>query len=412
MNRSQRRIPGSPVDRRRLLQAGATGAAIAAMPGGLAFAQSGATPSASPVVGLDTLLPPIVEERMATLLIPGAVVLVRTPDTEFLEAFGTRIVGEDVPVTTDDHFRVGSNTKPMTGTVLLQLVEEGLIALDDPVSTSRPDVPNGDSITIAQLLEMRSGLFSYTLLRTFNEIMDKEPRRVWEPEELVAIGLAEPPDFAPGAEFQYSNTNTVLAGLIAEQLTGKPLATLFAERLFEPLRLTETVFPDIDDASIPDPHPHGYMYGTNVSTFDTPVLSEEDQAAARAGELLPNDQTGINPSWAWAAGSASSTASDLATFVEALVGGGLHGEAMQATRLASLQPIIDTPGALEYGLTIARFGPLIGHTGSLPGYQSFMGHDADAGVTVVVLTNLQFAPNGLETANQIVMPLIGTLYGG
>lgn len=241
--------------------------------------------------------------------------------------------------------------------------------------------------------------------------MDSEPERVWEPEELVALGLAEPPDFAPGEEFHYSNTNTVLAGLIAEDLTGQPLSDLFEERIFQPLGLTGIVFPKIEDASIPDPHPWGYMYGTNVSTFESPILSEDDQAAALTGELLPNDQTGLNPSWAWAAGSASSTASDLASFVEALVDGGLHGEEMQATRLTSLQPISDDPASLQYGYTLARFGPLIGHTGSLPGYQSFMGHDPDTGNTLVVLTNLQLTPNGLEPANQIAMPIIGAMYG-
>lgn len=412
MNRAGLYLSTRAMDRRCALRVGVASAGFAGLSWRAASAQGSATPAASPVTtDLASLFRPLIEESMGQLLVPGSVVLARTPQGEFLEAFGTRIVGEDVPVTTDDHFRVGSNTKPMTGTVLLQLVEEGLIALDDPLSMYRPDVPNGDAMTLAQLLGMRSGLFSYSELLSFNEIMDSAPQRVWEPEELVAIGLAEPPDFPPGEGFHYSNTNTVLAGLIAEDLTGQPLAELFAERIFQPLRLTGIVFPDIEDASIPDPHPRGYMYGTNVSTFGNPVLSEDDQAAAQAGDLLPNDQTGLNPSWAWAAGSASSTASDLALFVEALVGGGLHGEAMQATRLASLQPISDDPASLQYGFTLARFGPMIGHTGSLPGYQSFMGHDPDTGQTLVVLTNLQFAPNGLEPANQIAMPIIGAMYG-
>ncbi len=400
------------IDRRHALRFMAGGAALAGLSRPVATAQVPATPGATPVTtDLDALFRPLVEATMSRLLVPGAVVLARTPDGEFFEAFGTRVVGESVPVTTGDHFRIGSNTKPMTGTVLLQLVEEGLVALDDPVSRYRPDVPNGDAITLAQVLGMRSGLFSYTQLLSFNEIMDSDPQRVWDPEELVALGLAEPPNFPPGEGFHYSNTNTVLAGLIAEELTGQPLSDLFAARIYQPLGMTGTVFPDIEDASIPDPHPRGYMYGTNVSTFDSPVLPDDEQAAAQAGELLPNDQTDVNASWAWAAGSASAPASDLAAFVEALVGGGLHGDAMQATRLASLQPISDDPAALQYGLTLARFGPMIGHTGSLPGYQSFMGHDPDAGTTLIVMTNLQFAPDGLETANQIAMPIIGAMYG-
>src|SRR5689334_22249312 len=90
---------------------------------------------------------------------PGAVVLVRSPEigTCFL-SFGSRTLGGHERIGPDDQLRVGSNTKTMTGTVILQLVQEGKIRLDDPVSKYHLGVPNGDNITIAQLLDMRSGL--------------------------------------------------------------------------------------------------------------------------------------------------------------------------------------------------------------------------------------------------------------
>ena len=148
------------------------------------------------------------------------------------------------------------------------------------MSKYRPDVPNGDNITIAQLLDMRSGLKSYTVLESFNRTLDDDPSRAWDPEELAAIGLAEPVSFAPGTSWEYSNTNTVLAGLIVEQITGMPLADVFADRIFEPLEMHDTLLPAVDDATIPEPHPHGYMFGTNVSTL-TPegaVLPEAERA--------------------------------------------------------------------------------------------------------------------------------------
>jgi CubicO group peptidase (beta-lactamase class C family) len=167
-------------------------------------------------------------------------------------------------------------------------------------------------------------LKSYTVLRSFNQAMDDEPGRAWDPEELVAIGLAEPVSFNPGAGWEYSNTNTVLAGLIVEQITSQPLAEVLDERLFEPLGMDHTVLPAIDDAAIPEPHPHGYMFGTNVSTLDPEdtVLSVDQQTAARNGTLRPDDYTNLNPSWCWAAGAGISTAEDLATYVEVLVGRG------------------------------------------------------------------------------------------
>lgn len=375
---------------------------------------SAMTPSASlpTPAGIDqTALRVAVEGRMTDLLVPGAVVLVRTPGSVFFEAFGTRDVTADDPVTVEDSFRIGSNTKTMTGTVLLQLVDEGLVALDDPVSRYRPDVPNGDAITVEQLLTMRSGLFNYSDLESFNQILDDDPQRVWQPEELAALGLAEPPYFPPGEGFHYSNTNTVLAGLIVEQLTDSKLETAFAERLFEPLGLTHTELPPIEDADLPAPHPRGYLFGTNVSTLADPALPTGERAAARAGTLLPNDVTNLNPSWGWAAGAAISTAEDLATYVEALVGGGYLSAKLQQQRLASIEPSIPgDPASAGYGMAIAQFGPMLGHDGSLPGFQSFMGHDPDRKITLIVLANLPAGPGGEQVANEIARAVLAELY--
>ena len=350
---------------------------------------------------------------MKDMAIPAAIVLLRTPDETWAEAFGTRQLGVDDPVTIDDHFRIGSNTKTMTGTALMQLVDAGSIALDDPVSRFRPDVPGGERTTVAQLLDMRSGLKSYTTLRSVNQVMDDDPARAWDPEELLAIGLAEPVSFGPGTAFEYSNTNTVLAGLIVEQITGRPLAEVLAERIFEPLKMAHTSLPSVDDSTIPDPHPHGYLFGTNVSTLDPAdtILPADQQAAARAGTLRPGDYTDLNPSWAWAAGAAISTAQDLATYVEALVGGGLLSGQLQRQRLGSIPPADPSnPKSAGYGLAIARFGSMLGHDGSLPGYQSFMGHDPATGITLIIVATLQFGPAGEEPANRLAMAIIDEQY--
>ncbi|WP_373191186.1 serine hydrolase domain-containing protein, partial [Mycobacterium marinum] len=84
-----------------------------------------------------------------------------------------------------------------------------------PVSKYRPDVPNGDNITIEQLLNMRSGLYNYSETPEVNEALDNDPQRVWTPDELLTIAYQNPPYFLPGAGYHYSNTNYVLLGLIA-----------------------------------------------------------------------------------------------------------------------------------------------------------------------------------------------------
>ena len=353
-------------------------------------------------------------ERLAKeMLVPGAVVILRTPNGEFRTTYGTTTYRGTVPTSFQQHVRVGSNTKTWTGTVILQQIQEGRLALNDPVSKYRPDVPNGGNITIEQLLSMRSGLYNYTTTLELNKTLDERPTKAWTQAELLALAYKHKPDFLPGTAFGYSNTNTVLLGLIAQQLDGgKPLAAIMRDRLFAPLGLKNTLFPDIASNTIPAPYSRGYMYGNNVLTMGTPpALPDNMQAAARAGTLAPSDQTDANPSWGWAAGAGISTANDLVTWVQALVSGKLLNADLQARRLASVLPTdASNPNSASYGWGIAKFGNLYGHTGELPGYNSFMGHDPVNGVTLVVWTNLAPTVDGSDPATTIARALIGLLY--
>jgi D-alanyl-D-alanine carboxypeptidase len=342
------------------------------------------------------------------MLVPAAVAIVRSPAGEFSTTYGTTALSGTSPVSTADHVRVGSITKTWTGTVILQQAQEGKLGLDDPVSKFRQGVPNGDHITIAELLDMRSGLYNYTETRELNETGDNNPQKVWSPDELLALAFSHPPYFPPGTGYHYSNTNTVLLGLIAEKIDSKPLSQLFQDRLFGPLGLRDTLFPPLTSNAIPDPHPQGYMYGTNVLTMGSPAAVPPDmQAAAMAGTLRPGDQTSLNPSWAWAAGAGISSAADLATWVEALVDGKLLAPAMQARRMASLQSTNPAdPDAPQYGLGIAKYGALYGHTGEVPGFNTFAGTDPEHKVTVVVWVNLEPTADGRAAATLIAKDLI------
>nr|MDQ6949818.1 beta-lactamase family protein [Actinomycetota bacterium] len=296
------------------------------------------TPSKPPAYAA-TLQPKIVQV-MKENVIPGATVLIRSHDKgDWTATFGTTELGKDTPPSVDDYWRIASNTKMYTSTVILQLVQEGKLKLDDPISKYRPDVPNGENITIAQLSEMRSGLFPYTSDLGVNETQDNDPQKVWTPDEVLAIAFTHPPDFAPGTQFEYSNTNTVLLGLVIEKLTGMSLADAFKKGIFEPLGLKHTLLPGAADASIPDPHPQGYSFGTNVSTIETFALPADQQAAAVAGTLKPTNHTNDNPSYAFGAGNLISKVDDMATFIKAMVGGKLLDGQMQKVRMDSIQPI-------------------------------------------------------------------------
>lgn len=395
-----------------------SGASATASSGSSATASSGASATAPPSAGASTsgapawvaAVEPQLQQAITDNTISGAVVLVRSPQGDWTKTFGTQTWKGTEPVTVDDHIRIGSNTKTWTGTVVLQLVEEGRIALDDPVSKYRPDVPNGQNITVAQLLTMRSGLGNYTVDLDLNEQNDSNPSRAWTTEELIAKGLAQPVAFAPGEGFLYSNTNTALLGAIIEQLTGTSLQQNFQTRIFDKLGLTQTSYPAADDASIPSPHPQGYSWAGNVDTIDSTVLSPEIQAAARAGTLDPMDVTDVNPSWGGAAGAGISTADDLATYVEALVGGGLLGPQMQQQRIASMQPRDPSNPEVQYGYALAKFGPLYGHSGELPGFNSFMGYDPATDTTIVTWATPAPTTDGQGPAVQLARVVIDQLY--
>jgi D-alanyl-D-alanine carboxypeptidase len=155
------------------------------------------------------------------------------------------------------------------------------------------------------------------------------------------------------------------------------------------------------------------MYGNNVLTMGSPAAVPPDmQAAAKAGTLQPGDQTSLNPSWAWAAGAGISTAADLASWVEALAEGKLLDPDMQAKRMASLQSTDPAqPDAPQYGLAIEKFGPLYGHTGEVPGFNTFAGADPHNKVTIVVWVNLDPTADGRAAATLIAKGLIDEMYG-
>ena len=348
---------------------------------------------------------------MRANVIPGAVVLISSPDQgEWTGTFGTRTWGTDEPMEATDHFRIGSNTKTVTSTVILQLAQEGKLALDDPISTYIPNVPNGDTITIANLSEMRSGLYSYSFDTTVNNTLDQQPQKVWTPQELLDVAFSHPVNSGPGGQFDYCNTNIVLLGMVIEKLTGMTASQAFQERIFAPLGLRNTSLPLPPDSSIPHPHPQGYSFGSNTSTIQTYALSAEDAERAVAGTLLPNNETMANPSWGWTAGGVISTVQDMKTYVEALVDGGLLDAQMQKTRMDSVQPTDPAMPNSGYGLGIAKFDALYGHDGQIPGFMTFMGHDPDSGLTIVIGTNLATVPGGEGSALAVLKRLIPIFY--
>jgi D-alanyl-D-alanine carboxypeptidase len=343
---------------------------------------------------------------------------VRTPQGTVVAGVGTTKLGERTPPEANTHFRIASNTKTMTAAVIVLLAQDGKLKLSDPVSAYVPNVPNGNVITIAQLLKMRTGLYGYTQDPEFSAAMDADPRKAWTPQQVLAIAYRHPPVFAPDTSFEYSNTNYALLGLIAEKVGGQPLARQFQDRLFGPLGMTQTSLPAANDTSMPEPYSHGYMYGGTVYALRDDPYPADMQAAARAGTLQPTDYTNQNPSYAYAAGGAISTGTDIATWIRALVSGNVFNAEYQKQWLDSLQPEDGTRPDWQkygYGISYQRFGPnaaMYYHGGELPGFNSFMGYDRDNDVTLVVWANLTLSPESMTTANGMLPAILNEIYTG
>lgn len=360
-----------------------------------------------------------VDAAAKKLLVPGAVVLLRTPQGTFRALTGTAELGKDRPPTTADHFRIASNTKTMTSALIQLLVQDGKVRLTDPVSDYVPGVPNGADITIAELLEMRSGLYNYTNAPEFSVTLDADPGKAWTPQEVLAIAFRHPPDAAPGTEYEYNNTNFALLGLVAEKAGGRPLAQQFSDRLFTPLGLAGTSLPDIHDTALPAPYAHGYMYGGSAHAMTDEPYPADVRTAARSGKLKPLDYTHQSSSYATAAGGVISTADDMATWIKALVTGKVLDPATQQQWLRS--PQAEDPAAPEgtqkygYGIAYQRFTPqaaMYFHGGELPGFNSFIGHDPDNDVTLVVWANLTVSLDAKAAAMALLPTVLNQVYAG
>jgi len=316
---------------------------------------------------LDTAL----EESFEQSAAPGVVAAVQTPEYTWVRALGVADRTSEEPMTPDVHQRIGSVTKPFTISLLLQAVDEGLLSLDDTIDRYVEGVPNGDVITLAQMANMTSGLANYSENKQFDGDPGADPYKVWEPEELAQIGIEDSPLFDPGTEFYYSNTNTVLLGLVLEQVTGETLEQLYRERTIEPLGLQGTPTPSGADTSLPDPHAQGYTL----------------QGQSSGGE--PINATDWNPSWTWAAGEMISTVDDLLVYGRALgTGEGLLPPEQQAERLNSF--VRDLPpldAEHSYGLGLTNDHGWLGHGGELPGFNTAVYYHPELDATIAVEVN-------------------------
>ncbi|MBA2710717.1 MAG: beta-lactamase family protein [Tatlockia sp.] len=346
-------------------------------------------------------------------MVPGAVVFVHRPRGNISISYGTSQLGKDLLPKAITQFRIGSNTKSMISAVIVQLAQEGALNLDDPVANYIPGVPNGENISLDLLMKNRSGLANYLQSPEIAKAFDANPSKIWKPEELLALSF-EQVQAAPDKKFDYSNTNFILLGLIAEKLEKKSLSVIFRERLFEPLGMKHTYLPEPSETQMTKPFAHGYAYGKSAHVFTHVPYSSKMQQAIKHKSVLPKDYTIQSASWSWAAGGVVSNAKDLATWIEALSEGKLFKPEFYKRWKNSPVSSDETNPNVKYGygfMTIKNdFGLFYFHSGELPGFNSYMIYHPKLKQAITMWANLTLSPSTEPTAGPIKSAIFDLLY--
>lgn len=291
----------------------------------------------------------------ANLTAPGATLAIQSPDGYYTKAYGKVSTAAGARnVTLDDHFRIGSCTKSFTATMILQAVDRGLLALDDPLEKFFPGVPSGAKMTIRHMLSLRSGLFNEQadmgmMIRYF-----LSPASDWADEQTLEIMKAHQPMFEPGSSWAYVNANFILLGMIVALVNGRPTRDVLQTDILDPLGLTETSYPTT--AKMPEPYANGHAYTTGL-----------------LGGWAWQEATETGPGYASWAGSMISTVHDLLLWAKELRDGTLLSPELHALRSEYYWPVPwgndDQLTHFGYGLGMFELAKWRGHGGSWRGYE-------------------------------------------
>ncbi len=337
-------------------------ATVATMAATAAIAQSSMT-----VKTLDPTLRTRVD-RVATAVMAErgfpsvSIAVVQGGKLVYTHAYGLAHIDPALPATPEMRYSIGSISKQFTAAAILILQEQGKLRLDDPVGKYVPGLTEGDKVTIREILSHTSGYQDYWPEDYLMTPMEKPTTA----QAILDTWAKKPLDFPPGTQWQYSNTNYVIAGLIVERVSGQPLMQFLSEHIFHPLGM-HSVW-DSDEAKL-------------TSTDATPYVR------AALGPLRPAPKEGRG--WMFAAGELAMTAHDLALWDQSLIARSVLKPESYKEMFTEVK-LKDGKGT-GYGLGLevsTRAGhPTLEHSGEVTGFTSDNLVQLDNGVAVVALTN-------------------------
>ena len=311
---------------------------------------------------------------------PGMTVAVDGPERAVTVAAGRANREQATPARPDTTMLIASVGKTFVAATVLQLAEEMVLNLDDPLSRwlgGRPwfaRLPGGAAITLRHLLQHRSGLRDHVQMPAFAELWPERASRP-QPEDLIALVLDTESLFPPGEGWSYTDTGYLLLGLVIEAATGRRYYEELQQRFLTPLALSSTG--PSDTRRLPA-LARGYV--SPASGLALPPVTTDD-----SGTML------WDPAVEWTGGGLYSTSRDLAAWGHAFLGGRLLAEESYRQLLTGVADA-NADGSSHYGLGVAlrdsaRHGAVYGHRGWIPGYSASLQYYPRHDVAIAFLVN-------------------------
>lgn len=314
---------------------------------------------------------------------PGIIVTIRRGRQTRVLSLGRGLLGSNRRPRYRDHMRVASVAKAFSGAVALRLVGDHRLGLDDTIGKLRPDLPRAwHGVTVRRMLNHTSGLPDYSKSSGFTEQLGRDPGGFVSTAKIISWVASAPLEFPSGAQYEYSNTDNIVIGLIAESVTGRSYASLLRSFVLRPLGLRATSFPS--GTALPGPFIHGYL-------------------PPDADGFYEDVSTLISASGAWASGGVVSTPRDLNAFIRGYLGGRLFPHRLRRGQLRFVRGGRSDPpgpGSNSAGLAVfgyrTKCGTMYGHTGGFPGYAQFAAASRHGTRSVTSSINVTAPPVGSE----------------
>lgn len=308
---------------------------------------------------------------------PGVTYSAVLPNDELIAiAAGKANIEKDIDMTPEHQMLGGSTGKVFYSVVIMQLVEEGKIDLDEPVSTYLGSygwfkrLPNAEHLTMRALLRHESGIPRYVFKESFEKDLLKDVNKVWKPQDLLSYVFDDEPLFEVGAQFEYSDTNYIIACMVVEKVTGNDLYDEVKERVLKKAGLK-------------------YVEAQNKRSYSNLAQGYNDDGLLFKGEILDeNNMSRYNLQFEWAGGGLVITSQDLAILAKKIYEGEMFDKAL-LTEYFNGRSAGQMGGNWGLGVHIidSPHGKIYTHTGFMPGYVTIMMYFADHGFSICYQIN-------------------------